>query len=89
MTAFDALPGSVHSTTGDCVPCTQGQHASDGAGCLCCGKGVSGLTWQQYTDERQAIIDDYTATGQHARYERDVERLNAAADAAGLFKGGE
>jgi hypothetical protein len=46
------------------------------------------MTREQYNDERQAIVDDYIRSGQLKRYTRDIERLNRAAFAAGLFRDG-
>ena len=40
---------------------------------------------EQYLSERSAIVDDYIASGQLRRYERDIDRLNAAYEAAGGF----
>jgi len=39
----------------------------------------------EYLAERSAIVDDYVASGQLRRYERDIDRLNAAYEAAGGF----
>ena len=50
---------------------------------------VSDMTREQYLYERELLIDDYIATGQHRRYERHMEELKARAEAAGLFKEGE
>ena len=40
---------------------------------------------EQYLSERSAIVDDYIASGQLRRYDRDIDRLNAAYEAAGGF----